>query len=125
MVRSTLDYVLREMTSTDGAFWSATDADSEGVEGKFFVWTADELRALLDRLLSITGTVRAQSDVLACNARALMSRRAALEAQLLRFGGNISRTANFVGMERSALHRKLKFLGVHADDRAPAAAPSV
>jgi len=41
-----------------------------------------------------------------------------LEAQLLRFGGNISRTANFVGMERSALHRKLKFLGVHAEDRA-------
>ena len=45
-----------------------------------------------------------------------------LEAQLLRFGGNISRTANFVGMERSALHRKLKFLGVHAEDRAPTAA---
>jgi two-component system nitrogen regulation response regulator NtrX len=45
-----------------------------------------------------------------------------LEAQLLRFGGNISRTANFVGMERSALHRKLKFLGVQAEDRAPAAA---
>ncbi|MBL6457792.1 sigma-54-dependent Fis family transcriptional regulator [Belnapia sp. T6] len=43
-----------------------------------------------------------------------------LEAQLLRFGGNISRTANFVGMERSALHRKLKFLGVHAEDRVPA-----
>lgn len=41
-----------------------------------------------------------------------------LEAQLLRFGGNISRTANFVGMERSALHRKLKFLGVQAEDRA-------
>ena len=45
-----------------------------------------------------------------------------LEAQLLRFGGNISRTANFVGMERSALHRKLKFLGVHADDRVAASA---
>src|SRR5215210_6873900 len=45
-----------------------------------------------------------------------------LEAQLLRFGGNISRTANFVGMERSALHRKLKFLGVQAEDRAPAQA---
>ncbi len=39
-----------------------------------------------------------------------------LEAQLLRFSGNISRTAGFVGMERSALHRKLKFLGVHAAD---------
>ena len=41
-----------------------------------------------------------------------------LQAQLIRFGGNISRTANFVGMERSALHRKLKQLGVNSDDKA-------
>ena len=40
-----------------------------------------------------------------------------LQAQLLRFGGNISRTASFVGMERSALHRKLKQLGVGGEDR--------
>ena len=40
-----------------------------------------------------------------------------LQAQLLRFGGNISRTAQFVGMERSALHRKLKQLGVGGDDK--------
>ncbi len=41
----TLDYVLREMTSPEGGFYSATDADSEGVEGKFFVWTPEEIRA--------------------------------------------------------------------------------
>jgi two-component system nitrogen regulation response regulator NtrX len=41
-----------------------------------------------------------------------------LHAQLLRFGGNISRTAGFVGMERSALHRKLKQLGISSEDRA-------
>ena len=41
-----------------------------------------------------------------------------LQAQLMRFGGNISRTAGFVGMERSALHRKLKQLGVNSDDKA-------
>lgn len=58
------------------------------------------------------------------DARELFERQY-LEAQLLRFGGNISRTANFVGMERSALHRKLKFLGVQAEDRLPAqAAPA-
>ncbi len=39
-----------------------------------------------------------------------------LQAQLMRFGGNISRTAGFVGMERSALHRKLKQLGVTASE---------
>jgi two-component system nitrogen regulation response regulator NtrX len=41
-----------------------------------------------------------------------------LLAQVTRFGGNISRTAAFVGMERSALHRKLKSLGVFGNDRA-------
>jgi two-component system nitrogen regulation response regulator NtrX len=40
-----------------------------------------------------------------------------LVAQVTRFGGNISRTASFVGMERSALHRKLKSLGVFGGDR--------
>ncbi len=40
-----------------------------------------------------------------------------LQSQLLRFGGNISRTAGFVGMERSALHRKLKQLGITSEDR--------
>jgi two-component system nitrogen regulation response regulator NtrX len=43
-----------------------------------------------------------------------------LQAQLLRFGGNISRTAQFVGMERSALHRKLKQLGVNSEERGAA-----
>lgn len=42
-----LDYVLREMTGQHGGFYSATDADSEGEEGKFFVWTPEEITSLL------------------------------------------------------------------------------
>ncbi|MEE8133777.1 MAG: aldo/keto reductase, partial [Gemmatimonadales bacterium] len=43
----TLDYVAREMTLPEGGFYSATDADSEGVEGKFFVWTPQEIEEIL------------------------------------------------------------------------------
>ncbi|HBP87786.1 MAG TPA: aldo/keto reductase [Nitrospirales bacterium] len=43
----TLDYILREMTAPEGGFYSATDADSEGVEGKFFVWTPEQIREIL------------------------------------------------------------------------------
>src|ERR1700694_932550 len=42
-----LDYVAREMTDPNSGFYSSQDADSEGHEGKFFVWTPDEIRSVL------------------------------------------------------------------------------
>ena len=47
VVRQTLDYVLRDMTDPQGGFTSAEDADSEGEEGKFYVWTPGEIEAVL------------------------------------------------------------------------------
>ncbi|MCH7893373.1 MAG: DUF255 domain-containing protein [Proteobacteria bacterium] len=47
VARQTLDYVLRDMTAPNGTFYSATDADSSGGEGLFFLWTPQQLRAAL------------------------------------------------------------------------------
>lgn len=46
-VVETMDYVLREMTSPEGGFFSTQDADSEGVEGKYFVWSHEEVMRIL------------------------------------------------------------------------------
>src|SRR4030095_6032960 len=47
VVRSTVAYVLRDMTHPEGGFFSAEDADSEGHEGKFYCWTVAELSQIL------------------------------------------------------------------------------
>lgn len=79
------------------------------------VVTADMLPPEVGSLLPNMPTGVGSEHIMALplrEARELFEREY-LEAQIGRFGGNISRTAEFVGMERSALHRKLKTLGIH------------
>ena len=49
VARGIVGWVAREMRAADGAFYSSLDADSEGEEGKFYVWQRDEIEALLSR----------------------------------------------------------------------------
>jgi uncharacterized protein YyaL (SSP411 family) len=55
VAQETLDYVLREMTDPSGGFYSAQDADSEGEEGKFFLWTPAQLKAVLEDDAELVG----------------------------------------------------------------------
>ncbi len=47
IVKETIDFVVHELMDDDGGFYSALDADSEGEEGKYYVWQADEIRSIL------------------------------------------------------------------------------
>src|SRR5690606_38507836 len=57
VVDETIGYVLRDLRHPDGGFHSAEDADSEGEEGRFYVWTPDEIRAALDGDEDLAGEV--------------------------------------------------------------------
>jgi len=52
VARETLDYVLRDMQAADGGYWCSTDADSEGEEGKYFVFSPQQVRELLEPKLA-------------------------------------------------------------------------
>ena len=80
---------------------------------------ADMLPSEVGNVMPATLKGDSNADIMALplrEARELFERQYLL-AQVTRFGGNISRTASFVGMERSALHRKLKSLGVSTSER--------
>ena len=62
IVEEILDYVIREMVDPSGGFYSTQDADSEGEEGKFCVWTPNEIREVLgdeaDAFMAAYGVTR-------------------------------------------------------------------
>jgi uncharacterized protein YyaL (SSP411 family) len=112
--RETLDYVLREMTAAEGGFYSTQDADSEGVEGKFYVWSYDEIFKTLDQ------------DVAAPFARVYqVTRQGNWEGQnILHRTQSIEQSAAELGLDKAWLEdhlalAKRKLLAVRAQRVAP------
>ncbi|AKS45983.1 two-component system, NtrC family, nitrogen regulation response regulator NtrX [Octadecabacter temperatus] len=137
-------YFIEELNATQG-LTARTLSDEAGALLQTMQWpgNARQLKNVMERVLILgdaTGPIEAkelpsQSDGPADEGRVLLSgslatlplrearelfEREYLLTQINRFGGNISRTASFVGMERSALHRKLKTLGVVTSNKAGA-----
>ena len=75
-------------------------------------WVAATEESTSDAAATIPGAGAERTIALPLREAREVFEREYLAAQIMRFGGNISRTAAFIGMERSALHRKLKSLGV-------------
>jgi two-component system nitrogen regulation response regulator NtrX len=138
------DHFIAECNANQGLALRALSDDASALM-QTMVWPGNvrQLKNLIERVLILsdgTGPIEArelpgeedtskeEGRVVLSGALATLPLREAREAfereylltQINRFGGNISRTANFVGMERSALHRKLKSLGVVTSAKAGA-----
>ncbi len=138
-----IDYFVSQLAQSSGLAPRRIGEDATAVlQAHDWPGNVRELRNNIERLMILTGgapnaviTAEMLPDEIGSNvplpvnggAEHLMSlplreareifEREYLLAQINRFGGNISRTAEFVGMERSALHRKLRALGVSSDHR--------
>ncbi|OED39846.1 hypothetical protein AB833_13680 [Chromatiales bacterium (ex Bugula neritina AB1)] len=95
--RRLLDYVLREMTNENGGFYSATDADSEGEEGTFFVWTPAE----------ITEVLGSDDAKLAFEVWGVTEEGNFESANILHLRGPIAEVAEDYGLNAEQLTRKL------------------
>ena len=138
------EYFIKECNTNQGLALRALSDDASALM-QTMVWLGNvrQLKNLIERVLILSdgrGPIEAgellgeeesnneEGRVVLSGALATLPLREAREAfereylltQINRFGGNISRTANFVGMERSALHRKLKSLGVVTSAKAGA-----
>ncbi len=103
--RDVFDYVLRDMTDRDGGFYSAEDADSEGEEGKFYVWSVEELQDILGP--------DAELVIQAYNASPHGNYQEESTGEqtgtnILYLKADLSRVAEWVGKPEEELHERLK-----------------
>ncbi len=106
------DYVLRDMTTSDGGFYSATDADSEGAEGTYFIWEQDEIRQIL------TDALGAEEADLALELWGVSEHGNFEERNILRLDDSHSNISDIYNIPESELVEKLnKYAEVILEER--------
>jgi hypothetical protein len=106
VAKQTFEYVLRDMTSDAGGFFSAEDADSEGVEGKFYVWTMDEIASLFNE--EEISLLKAAYDLDPSGNFLDESTRQRTGANILHMPRSVEVIAHSLGMEETQLSSRLQ-----------------
>lgn len=125
--REVISYVLRDLKSPQGTFYSAEDADSEGVEGKFYTWTSDELKEILDEsevfLLSQISKVKDDGNYFEEATREMAGRNIIhlpepLEKMASKLSvGHPELVTRFKGIMEKLFHRRAKRIRPHRDEK--------
>ncbi|MCY3797821.1 MAG: thioredoxin domain-containing protein [Chloroflexi bacterium] len=100
------DYILREMTSPEGGFYSATDADSEGEEGKFFIWSIEEVA---EALIPIGDRLPRALEI-AIEAFGMTPQGNFEGSNILRLPRPMDETAEVLGMTRDELNTAIQMI---------------
>ncbi len=100
------DYILREMTSPEGGFYSATDADSEGEEGKFFIWSIEEVA---EALIPIGDRLPRALEI-AIEAFGMTPQGNFEGSNILRLPRPLGETAEALGMTRDELNTAIQMI---------------
>jgi uncharacterized protein YyaL (SSP411 family) len=109
-----LDYVVREMTDPAGGFYSTQDADSEGVEGKFFIWTPAEIRDLLGAVP--TGSPQTEAEAF-MDAYGVTERGNFEGRNILEFVGDLDQRADLAEARRKLFAAREQRVHPDRDDK--------
>ncbi len=105
-VQEIFEYVLRDMQSPEGGFYSAEDADSEGVEGKFYIWTKDEIYKVLGE-----EDAKFASKVFSVNSEGNFNEEASqrkTNSNILHLENSIDEISETLGIKKEDVKRKME-----------------